>query len=272
MTHSEIYTVALKDTVFSRVALGLLCTSRIIASEAAAVLYQFNKFHFGGTEVWNLLYGFLDLLGPQNRSYLRDISVELDKSPCLPIDCQGVQTLGYVYDFRFRKVVSCGQKKEEQEVYFVDPAIEACFRILEIGGAQVQLRLLLVPSFLPGVNVWEDDPHGYYPYLRPWYSLDIPQNIERCKIDFASNVDGLWFGVGRKDMFNKQTKNIREKGCEALDTKGQHHTSNIYDYWKIYFVLRRIGDSTLGNTRGWSIDRVIEEYRSIEWLIKESCN
>jgi len=191
MTHNEIYTVALKDTVFSQLALGLLCTSRIIASEAAAVLYRFNKFHFGGTEIWNPLYGFLDLIGPKNRASLRDISVELDKPPCLPIDCQGVRTLGYVYDFRFRKVVSCGQKKEEHEVYFVDPAIEACFRILGMAGAQVQLRLLLAPSFLPGVNVWEDDPNGYDSNLRPWYSLDIPRNIERFRKVFASNVDVL---------------------------------------------------------------------------------
>ncbi|KAN0102186.1 hypothetical protein V8E51_012696 [Hyaloscypha variabilis] len=263
--HEDKYIIASKAAVLKELAFGLLRASKTIASEAAVVLYRSNTFHFGGSQVWNPFYGWLDLIGLENRSYLQKISLELVKPEYLNSNNLGIRTLGRTRDFRRQKVVSCSQPTEEDALDFVDPAIEACFRILGVHGAQLQLTLLLAPPFLPGVNVWVANPETYEPEFWPWYSLDIPRNIERCRTEFLSRADVLWFGKGRKDMFFKQTEEIREKGWEVLETKDMRRVSPRFDYWETYFILRRRSCSTLGHPRSWSMDGTFEQYRLIKW-------
>lgn len=263
--HEDKYIIASKAAVQEELAFGLLRASKTIASEAAIVLYSSNTFHFGGSQVWNPCYGWLDLIGQENCSYLQRISLELVKPEYLNSNNLGIQTFGRRRDFRRQKVVSCSQPTAKYTLDFVDPAIEACFRILGKHGAPLQLKLLLAPPFLPGVNIWVGNPQTYEPELWPWYSLDIPRNIEKYRAEFASRVDVLWFGKGRKDMFFKHAEEIREKGWEVIETKDVHHLSPLFDYWETSFALRRYCSSTLGNLRSWSMDGTFEQYNLIEW-------
>ncbi|KIM94047.1 hypothetical protein OIDMADRAFT_149516 [Oidiodendron maius Zn] len=263
--HDDKYIIASKAAILEELAFGLLQASKTIASEAAVVLYRSNTFHFGGSQVWNPFYGWLDLIGEENCSYLQKISLELVKPEYLNSNALGIRTFGRRHDFRRQKVVYCSQPTEADALDFVDPAIEACFRILGMHGPRLQLTLLLAPPFLPGVNVWVANPQTYEPELWPWYSLDIPKSVERSRAEFSSGVDVLWFGKGRKDMFFKQAEEIREKGWEVLETKDVHHVSPLFDYWETYFVLQRSCSSTLGNPRSWSMEGTFEQYKLIKW-------
>lgn len=263
--HEDKYIIASKAAILKELAFGLLRASKTIAREAAVVLYRSNTFHFGGSQVWNPFYGWLDLIGEENCSYLQKISLELVKPEYLNSNTLGIRTLGRRHDFRRQKVVYCSQPIEADALDFVDPAIEACFRIIEMHSPRLQLTLLLAPPFLPGMNIWVANPQTYKPELWPWYSLDIPKSIERSRAEFSSRVDVLWFGKGRKDMFFKQTEEIREKGWEVLETKDVHHVSPLFDYWETYFVLRRSCSSTFGNPRSWSMEGTFEQYKLIKW-------
>jgi hypothetical protein len=248
MIHEDKFIIASKAALLKELAFGLLRASKTIANEAALALYSSNTFHFGGSYVWNPFYGWLDLIGRENRSYLRRISLELVKPRELKSNDLGIRTLGDRYDFRRQKVVSCSLPTADA-LDFVDPAIEACFRTLGRRGPQLKMKLLLERPFLPGVNLWVPNPENYESVLWPWLLLDIPRNLERCRAEFSNRVDVLWFGKGRKDMFFKHTKEIREKGWDVVKTKEKHHFSQFLDYWEIDFVLRRNCSNTFDNLR-----------------------
>jgi hypothetical protein len=262
--HEDKYVISSKAAVLAELTFGLLRASKAIASEAAVVLYSSNIFHFGGSQVWNPFYGWLDLIGHENRSYLRRISLELVKPEDLNLNDLGIQTLAGRHDFRRQKVVSCSQPTKDA-LGFVDPAMEACFRILGMHGLQLQLKVLLAPPLLPDMNIWVANPQSYELELWRWDSLAILRSIERYRAEFSSRVDVLWFGKGRKDMFSEQAEEIRKKGWEVLETKDVHHVSLLFDYWETYFVFRRSGSSTLGNLSSWSMDSTFEQYALIKW-------
>lgn len=188
IVHEDRYIIDSRDNLFKNLAFGLLRTSRIIASEAAYTFYRANTFHFGGSCVWNPLYGWLDQIGRTNRSYLRSISLKLVKPQKLQTNELGIRTLGHRSNFRRQIVVSCLSSSKDP-LEFADPAIEACFRMLGMHNQQVELKIFLAKPFLPGINVWLPNPETYELELRPWLSLDVPENTERCRATFASNVD-----------------------------------------------------------------------------------
>jgi hypothetical protein len=86
--------IASKAAILEELAFGLLRASKTIANEAAVVIYRLNAFHFGGSQVWNPLYGWLDLIGQGNRSYLQRISLELVKLEYLNVNNLGVEFSG----------------------------------------------------------------------------------------------------------------------------------------------------------------------------------
>jgi hypothetical protein len=147
LIHEDKYIITSKAAILEELAFGLLRASKTIASEAALVLYRSNTFHFGESQVWDPFYGWLDLIREENCSYLQKISLELGKPEYLNSNNLGIRTLGRRHDFRRQKVVYCSQPREADALDFVDPAIEACFRILGMHGPRLQLTLLLAPRF-----------------------------------------------------------------------------------------------------------------------------
>ena len=266
--YEENFVLAPRDSVLDTLVLSLFRTSVVIGREAAAVFYRLNTFHFGGTQVWNPLYSFLDMIGNTNRSYLQKLSLELDKPSILKRDNHGTRTLGRSWHYPYQKVISCGHREEQYDTFFIDPAIEACFRILGSKGPPLDLELLLAPPFLPGVNIGSESADEDEYYFRPWYSLDIPEHIERCRAVFASRVDIWWFGMGIKDTFLMQTENFQAKGWNVLETKDRYHDSQSFPHFRTYFVAQRIVSNRFARSRSRAIEQTIEHYHSIEWPLK----
>jgi hypothetical protein len=111
--HEAMYIIDSKAALLEELAFGLLRASKTIASEVAVVLYSSNTFHFGGSQVWNPFYGWLDLIGLKNRSYLQRLSLELVKPEYLNANNIGIRTLGGRYNFQRQKVVCRSQPREE---------------------------------------------------------------------------------------------------------------------------------------------------------------
>ena len=86
---------------------------------------------------------------------MRKISVELNKSKRFRADNHGVRLTSLSYHFPFQRVVSCRHQNNEssrRRACLLDPAIEACFRIIGMDGLALELELKLRQAFLPVVN------------------------------------------------------------------------------------------------------------------------
>lgn len=132
----------------------------------------------------------------------------------------------------------------EGRVDHLDPAIEACFRILGKDRAPLSLVLVLDMYLLPGVVVFYDPHSG-----RDWeFSLDVPVAIEKCRRELTgdsygtSKVDVLWKGECLRDRFTSQTELIREKGWVIVDAEERYIHHDRYPKFMILFTLRRKED------------------------------
>ncbi len=59
--------------ILGELAMNLFRTGSQIANKAKQIFYRFHTFHFGGAQVWNPLYGFLNMIGPRNLNFLKNI-------------------------------------------------------------------------------------------------------------------------------------------------------------------------------------------------------
>ncbi|EPE34006.1 hypothetical protein GLAREA_07019 [Glarea lozoyensis ATCC 20868] len=251
-------------TLLEELAFGLLQASKTIASEAALEFYSGNAFHFGGNPVWNPFYGWLDLIGLKNRSYLRKISLEIVRPQAFIANHLDIRVLALArldFDFRRQKLVSCSEPTEESDLLFLDPAIEACFRILGMHGPQLLLKLFLAPLFLPGVHVLWPNFHDRDSECWSSLSLHIPRSIEEYRKKFSSRADVVWFGMGRKEFFYAQADDIRENGWEILETKDMLDGFVYNPHWETYFMVRRTCSSPLGTSTNWLADGTFEQYK-----------
>lgn len=125
---------------------------------------------------------------------------------------------------------------------FLDPAIQACFRILGPDGPPIAMNLDLEyrGNGIQGLDVWL----GRYPesIVLP----DLADYIESLRRAFAGRVDILWNGYCGRDLFIKETDSIQDNGWEIVDTReGEIPLTTPVripprpPYLIIHFILRR---------------------------------
>lgn len=238
-------TVDTNVTTLDRSTLSLLWCNRKVACEAAATLYRWNTFHFVGGNNWNPLYAFLQMIGEENRYSLRSIKMQMCKPKQVWQHLDGTRTS--LDSWLFREVIPPIEYMHRHSTPIVkglvdnlDPAIEACFRILGKNRPALTLMLILDRHYLPGVEVLFDEQHPD----RYRFSMDLPVMMETFRQDFtadsgtASRVEILWQGECLKDQFTDQTKLIQESGWEIMDVKEGHNLHDTYPVLTILFTLR----------------------------------
>lgn len=236
------------DVRFSNhLALGLLCCNRQVSSETAAILYQGNTFRFLGINNWNPLYGFLEMIGQENRHNLQNPEMAMPKPQQVWQHADGTCTSSE-QSWRLREVVpqsmrlrSSSALIEEGFVDYLDPAVEACFRILGRSKSTLTLRLVLGKHLLPGVELMFNDQHPKA-YL---FELDLPVLIETFRRDLTSitdaagRVDVLWQGECLKDKFDEQIELIRDQGWLVVSTAQGSIDMEVSRKLTVLFTLRR---------------------------------
>lgn len=225
-------TVTIGVSFSNDLALGLLRCNRQVSNESAGILYQKNTFRIVGawqylcSSNWNPLYGFLQLIGEENRRNLRNLEMKMLQPSKLWQHADGTCTSNKPL-WRFCEVVpqptrfgSSSAPFEEGFVDYLDPAIEACFRILGRSKSTLTLRLILDEHLLPGVELMSDEQHADA-YT---FKLDLPRLIETYRRrltsgpDAAGSVDVLWQGECLKDRFEEQIERIGDQGWLVVDT------------------------------------------------------
>lgn len=264
-TVSQAYIIEGRDPILDQVPLGLLWCQSTVSSEAAITFYQFNTFHFDGNEVWNPLYAFLKRIGDTNRGFLRNLSVNVESPKHVCQDRYGARITTHdgwlpafdiVHSFAqqpppqsecgqpipphdptrptmgFNELVQPVPGKEyfyreyvSRPLQYIDPAIQACFRLLDSNGYPLTLKLILKNGGMGGFG------------LTPSY-LALPNFIEGLRQEFAGRVTLLWNYVAHGDDIIQQIPSIQEKGWEIVEIKeGQIHSSF---YWPVtHLILRR---------------------------------
>lgn len=265
---SQAYTIEGRDPILDQIALGLLRCQSTVSSEAAVTFYQLNTFHFDGNEVWNPLYTFLKRIGDSNRGFLRNLSANAESLNQVYQDRYGARisthpgwlsAFDIVHSFAHRpppriKYTRPVPSRDDtrpirydesvqpiphneylyRPLQYLDPAIQACFRLLDSDGSPLTLKLILKDSGVPGVNVVLGLPIP---------SMALPNFIESLRQEFAGRVMVLWNCVGHRDVVIQQTDSIREKGWEIVETKERQTHSNCFPTLPptpiIHLTLRR---------------------------------
>jgi hypothetical protein len=264
VTHT--YTIEPRDPLLTTLATALFMVSSVVAKEAARIFYRYNTFHVKADEPWNPLYHFLQRIGDSNRACLRSLSVKGDYSvELLMQDSLGTRNLGRSDLFPFGMIQSSGHTGAglaptwwgvwpDRRVPYLDPAIEACFRILGDQGSNCVLKFVL-PDYgdvLPAMegstyNISEYDgyPSDCVRGVRRWPKLEFLNGIEMMRREFGKGVDLLFEGVIQSPLFEQERDEFGGKGWEIVETKeldcpasqylfGNPHSRDL----KMRFVLR----------------------------------
>jgi len=249
-------TVKAKSATLDHLALSLLSCNRQVSHEAASILYRWNTFRFTGDQNWSPLYAFLQRIGEESRDSLRSLELQMPQPQRVWQYPDGTRTS--LTSWPFREVIAQSAYLQsnsppcaEGKVDHLDPAIEACFRILGKNRSSLSLVLLLDMDLLPGLTMFHDPHSG-----EDWdFSLDLPVVIEKCRQELTadsgatSKVEVLWKGECLRDRSTSQTKLIQDKGWVILDAKEGYIHHDRYPKFTMLFTLRRIEDSVASSIR-----------------------
>ena len=248
VTRRSRTTVDTHSPILHHLALSLLYCNRQVCYEALAILYLYNTFRFTGDSNWNPLYAFLQMIGEENRRRLRSLEMQIPQPMHVWQHADGTRTS--MHGWRFSEVIAQGAFAQSSSLSIVgqikmvdhlDPAIEACFRILGKNRPSLSFVLVLDRHYLPGVRVMYDEQHRYA-YC---FSLDMPVMIEKCRQHFTadhgvtSQVEVLWKGECIRDQFTKQTTLIQDKGWVIVEAKEGYIHHDRYPLDTMLFTLRR---------------------------------
>ena len=138
MTRKTTQTVRTYCDILGYMAFNLLMSNRQLRSEAAPVFYTQNVFRFSAQDNWSPLYAFLEMIGEENRNKLRRLEMSMFQPRYVYQYPDGTRTT--LDTWRFREVIpqssfarsfpATAVDQEPRTVEHLDPAIEACFRIL----------------------------------------------------------------------------------------------------------------------------------------------
>ena len=236
--------------ISSDLALGLLLCNQKLSRDAAAMFYRWNTFRFMGGNNWSPLYAFLVMIGQENRRNLQSLEMQMPKPQQVLQHPDGTRTS--LDDWPFCKVIPFNTHLRrfstpsvEGWVDHLDPAIEACFRILGKDRAALTLMLRLDRHHLPGVHVVTDHP---FPNLYK-FNLDLPVMIEKFRQDFSVSSDGtshvevLWKGECKRDQFADRTELIQDSGWLIVERAEMYIDQDSTGHYESFmgFTLRRKG-------------------------------
>ena len=178
-------------TISDDITLGLLFCNRQLSRDAADIFYRRNTFRFMGRNNWSPLYKFLVTIGQENRRNLQSLEMQMPKPIRVLEHSDG--TRSSLDDWPLRKAIPCNTHLGSHSttniggwVDHLDPAIEACFRMLGKNRPALTLMLRLDRNHLPGV---------YFIIRRPFliiheFGLELPVMIEKVRQDFTVNSEG----------------------------------------------------------------------------------
>ena len=249
-------TVEAQSAALNCLAWGLLLCNRQVSHEAASIFYRWNTFRFTGDRNWSFLYAFLQMIGEERRDSLRSLELQMPQPQQVWQFADGTRTS--LTSWPFREVIAQSAYLErnsppfaEGRVDHLDPAIEACFRILGKNRSLLSLVLVLDLYLLPGLELYHDPHSG-----ENWdFSLDLPVVIEKCRQELTadsgaiSKVEVLWKGECGRDQFASQTKLIQDKGWVIIDAKERYIHHDRYPKFNMLFTLRRKEDSVASSIR-----------------------
>ena len=202
--------------------LNLLLCSKAVSQEAAGMFYGVNDFHFTGDTDWSRVYMFLRMIGPVNRGYLRSLSVPIAQPKKVLHQEGGVCTTSD--DWRTAKVVFCPYPKAthrdggtlEGLLDDVDPATEACFKLLGNKGPPLKMTLVMHPYYLPDVFE-KDGSHGAFRSKWDYSASSLPMMVEHWRREYTGHGDGskrievVWSGTCKVDRWMKDFWLIRRQ-------------------------------------------------------------
>jgi hypothetical protein len=228
-------------TSLAPLTLGLLAVNTTISKETTPIFYRSNTFKVSREERirscrmikklhdhWDILYSFLRCVGPDNRSCLRNLEMEITRPELVTKEDDGTVSSIASGSFWMRKVHARDlyprlhepvwddeQYSRGPTVDYIAPGIEAVFRLLgsapEIQGVgNVELVIKTEFNEFPLIRI-----NGMG--KRCGWSNDIPDHIEMMRERFTGqSVDVVWEWQCDKSYFLKLQEERALGGWEIL--------------------------------------------------------
>ncbi|CZR60672.1 uncharacterized protein PAC_10568 [Phialocephala subalpina] len=238
--------------------LNIIFCNKTVSHEAAQVFYAKNTFSFMGWHNWDLIVSWLEAIGPTNRNSL--VSMEISayrpdpawqRSSGERIKEPSGFTMEDVYPRHpYLQLPTTEDRLPCGRVDNINPSVETIFVLL---GQKTSEQKATIVMRLPGFSY----PGARSPRTRDdccpengWYSMDLPNLIEKSRSLHAQQVEVLWKGEDcRKELEDQQEimegigwqVNVLPAAEDELHPNPEYHGCHpTMDEWRIAkYVLRR---------------------------------
>lgn len=195
-------------------AVNLILCNKTVSHEAARMFYTKNTFAFLGQHNWDPIVSWLRTIGPANRASL--VSIEVNAGRPDPVwQCSNGErfanaegkTRGEIYPRHpFLQLPTTEGRLRCGRAENINPAVEMIFVLL--GQRTTEQKVTIVMDLnrcsYPGGRMLRN-PTDPCPE-NGWYSMDLPNLIEKFRSLHAQQVEVLWKGNDcRKELEDQQT-------------------------------------------------------------------
>lgn len=237
----------------------ILC-NKTVSHEATLVFYKMNTFSFVGRHNWDPIVSWLETIGATNRELLVSMEIEAYRPDFVWQQPSGERyggdptgrTKEELYPRHpYLHLLTDERSLRDGRVANINPAAESIFRLL--GRREMAQKVTIVmqlPDVYPGVRTEkfsEDTEHE-----SGWYSMDLPNLVEKFRVLHTHRVEVLWKGRECRQELEDQRTTIENIGWamtvlpiedDEIHPQPEHHGCHrATEEWRLAkYILRRKG-------------------------------
>jgi hypothetical protein len=204
-------------------AMGILRCNKVVGQEAARVFYTKNTFSFEGQHNYDPIVAWLQAIGSTNRDFLTSMEISAGRPDYGWQRSNGERRRDpaehgqeEIYPRHPYLQLRAGEGRTKYgRVDNINPAVETIFVLLGQRESEGRLKIImqLTESCYPGVRtprVPDDtDPDS------GWYSMGLPNLIEKFRSLHTRNVEVLWKGQDCRQELEDQREALEGMGWEV---------------------------------------------------------
>ncbi|KAH6677606.1 hypothetical protein B0J14DRAFT_584710 [Halenospora varia] len=208
----------------------LILCNKTVSHEAALVFYRKNTFSFLGEHNWDPIVSWLEAIGAENRNSLLLMEIDAYRPDAVWQRSSGERVMepaGYTREEIYPRHPYLPLPTSENALRYgpvenINPAVETIFILLGRMESEQKLTIVMqLPLYLyPGARTprgeWDSSP------WRGWYSMDLPNLVEKFRSLHTQRVEVLWKGEECRQELEDQQAIIERIGWDINVLPSKH--------------------------------------------------
>ncbi|TVY81763.1 hypothetical protein LSUE1_G002514 [Lachnellula suecica] len=222
LVDQEAISASLKD-----LEMNILLCNKVVSREAAIVFYKMNTFSFSRQHNWDPIVSWLGAIGAENRGPLQSLDIDA-RQPDEAWQRSSGERLRLQHQTKeqlYPRHPYLQLRNDETPLKYgpvenINPAVETVFVLLGRRPSYQKITITMqVSRVYPGMRLGRD-PFSQSPE-RDWFSMDLPNLMEKCRSLHTRNVEVLWKGEDERKEFEEQHSRLKSLGWDVtlLPTK-----------------------------------------------------